>query len=119
MYQGKDPENVPQSRPSLPEPPEEGTPPRTLTLAGIMDLRADFWTQELWENQLKLFLTSTAVICGSSHRELMKEYTRTRQGPSQELFSPRLVRERMLVGRKAGTPFPFNTIFSGLSHGRW
>lgn len=60
-----------------------------------MELRADFWTQELWENQFKLFLASMAVICGSSHRELMKESTRTRQSPSQELFPPRLVKEGM------------------------
>lgn len=53
-----------------------------------MDLRADVWTQELWENQFKLFLTSTAVICGSSRRELMKERTKPGTALARSSFYP-------------------------------
>lgn len=54
----------------------------------LTDLRANFWTQELWENQFKLFLTSTAVICGSSRRELMKERTKPDTALARSSFHP-------------------------------
>lgn len=47
-----------------------------------MELRADFWTWELWENGFLYFQSNNAVICDSSHRELMNKCV---QGPGMAL----------------------------------